>query len=43
MKCVCLLAVRLVIKVFINAVYGVLYRTGGLCSPACGRGVCVCL
>jgi hypothetical protein len=31
--------------VFINAVYGVLYRsvcvrTGGLCSPSCGRGVC---
>ena len=31
---------------FISAVYGVLYRsvyvgTGGLCSPGCGRGVCV--
>jgi hypothetical protein len=31
--------------VFINAVYGVMYRsvcvgTGGLCSPGCGRGVC---
>ena len=30
---------------FINAVYGVLYRsvcvgTGGLCSPSCGRGLC---
>ena len=31
---------------FINVVCGVLYRsvcvgTGGLCSPSCGRGVCV--
>jgi len=34
--------------VFISAVYGVLYRsdcvgTVGLCSPGCGRGVCVCV
>jgi len=46
MKCVCVVAVPRVIQVFIIAVYGVLNRsvcvgTGGLCSPACGRAVCV--
>ena len=42
----CIVAVRCVIYVFISAVCGVLHRsvcvgTGGLCSPGCGRAVCV--
>ena len=43
--CVCVVAVHRVIYVFINSVYGVLYRSvcvgiGGLCSSGCGRAVC---
>jgi hypothetical protein len=46
--CVCVVAVRHVIQVFIDVVYGVLYGSvcvanRGLCSPGCGRGVCVCV
>ena len=46
--CVCVCSGCTLCYVFINAAYGVLYRsvcvgTGGLCSPGCGRGVCVCV
>ena len=44
--CVCVVAVRHVMYVFISAVCGVSYRyvcvgSGGLCSAGWGRGVCV--